>query len=185
VFLWRLHIAKQKQTTADRPTTIYCFCSNVCYHGNVFDEFFCSKSATRNTHHGGARLPNVRCVCVRVSCLPLGERASAGATDRFSVLRIVCDLWSHYLPLLISNWELDPQTKLLIRHVCLLSPFRSLRFHSQFSLYSTHIIKLMCKLLLGMGFLDRFLGQKDVYFRLFPDLKKDNLRWFFSPKRRF
>jgi hypothetical protein len=33
-----------------------------------------------------------------------------------------------------------------------------------------------------MGFLDCFLGKKDVYLRLFLDLKKDVFRWGFSKK---
>jgi hypothetical protein len=137
-------IAKQKQTTADRPTTILLLLQCVLPWQRFWWIFLLKK---RDQKHITAAEPVCRMYIVCACFLSATGRASAGATDRFSVLGIVCDLWSHYLPLLISNWAGPADQITDSPCVCLLSPFCSLRLHHQFSFHRTHNIKLMCKLL--------------------------------------
>jgi hypothetical protein len=135
VFLWRLH--SKAKANHSRQTNNYTAFAPMCATMVTFLMNFLLKSATRNTSR--RRSLSAECIlCVRVSCLPLGERAQEPRTAfRFSELCAICD---HIISRFWSPTELDPQTKLLIRHVCLLSPFRSLRLHHQFSFYRTHTI---------------------------------------------
>jgi len=144
--------AKQKQTTADRPTTILLLLQCVL-PWQRFWWIFLLKSATRNTSR--RRSLSAECIIVCACFLSATGRASAGATDRFSVLGIVCDLWSHYLPLLISNWA-GPADQ-ITDSPCVSALSLSLLAVTPpiFVLQNTHNLKVMCKLLIT--FLENFL----------------------------
>lgn len=133
VFLWRLH--SKTKANHSRQTNNYTAFAPMCAAMATFLMNFFAQKARPETHHGGACLPNV---CVRVSCLPLGERAQEPRTAfRFSELCAICD---HIISRYWSPAVLDPQTKLLIRHECVSASLylRFLRLHRQFSFYRTH-----------------------------------------------
>ena len=151
VLLWRLQ--SKAKANHSRQTNNYTAFAPMCATMATFLMNFLLKSATRNTSR--RRSLSAECIIVCACFLSATGRASAGATDRFSVLGIVCDLWSHYLPLLISNWA-GPADQ-ITDSPCVSALSLSLLAVTPpiFVLQNTHNLKVMCKLLIT--FLENFL----------------------------